>query len=107
MIPVAICSSGIAAETFSPGIIIMIYAISCPFILALDTKMVIGLFHQIAVACLGLMDTLGQRNGGGYARTLHFTDSQLFVSIDVIDDVRVDLGVEPFACQDHDHDPPP
>src|SRR3982750_650962 len=67
------------AETFSFGIIIMVYFIARPFALAFDPEMIIGTDHQVGSAGTCFMNALCQGDGSRYTGTLHFLHGNILI----------------------------
>src|SRR5580692_12091623 len=102
MVAVGILGSGIAAEALPPAIVIMIYGLACPAFLAFDPEMIVGPFHQVAGAGLGLMDPLGKGNGSRYPCPLHFRHGQVLIGIDIVDPIRAGLCQQTSSCYNYE-----
>src|SRR5579862_82429 len=99
MVPVRIFGFIIASETFSPFIVIVVDDRSGPRLFAFYSKMVIGLFYQLACACFCFMNSLGKCDRRRNAGTLHFTDGYLMVCVDIRQDIGRPLGDHPNTNQ--------
>jgi hypothetical protein len=84
----------ITSETFTAGVVIVVYFLSFPLGAAFYTKMVIRPGAQVAFAGHAFMYALGQGDGSRYTTALHFANGYFFISIYVIDHITVALGLK-------------